>query len=292
MSQSRFLPRKSFWLSHVTYIYIYYKMRRKSYIELPTIAELWQTLRTEAQRPIPEGKKNLHWVSIDPFIEFLNFLGIETGEVTLDKSWQEVRKLSGRIMNEGIEKILENPPRVAKQAKSLYGYLAEEDKPGKSDLIITFGAKTLARAEKAVELYEKGLASKVLFSGGHPLFIKTKSEAEEYRQVAIEMGVPPGDILIENKSITLADNVRSTLNLLDKLGIEYKSIIVVNSPYSQRRGYSHLQKYTPVGTRIYRVNCLAREGLRENDWFTNEEGIKYVFQEYYKLWFGLAINTN
>jgi uncharacterized SAM-binding protein YcdF (DUF218 family) len=268
-------------------------MRRKSYIELPTIAELWQTLRTEAQRLIPEGKENLHWASIDPFIEFLNFLGVETGEISPDKSWQEVRAISERIMNEGIEKILtNNSPQLPLRARKLYAYLSEEDAPQKSDFIITFGAKTLARANKAIELYKSVFAPKIIFSGGSPLFAKAKPEAEIYQEVALTAGVPEEALILETKSITLADNVRSTLNLLDKLGIEYKSIIVVNSPYSQRRGYSHLQKYTPVGTRIYRVNCSSREGLRENDWFTNEEGIKYVFQEYYKLWFGLVINTN
>lgn len=267
-------------------------MTRKKFAEFPSIAELEQTLKKEAYRPVSAGKENFHWVSMEPFVKFLNSLGVETGEVTTDKSWQEVRKISERIMNEGLQRILENPSQVARQAKDLYCYLSEEDEPEKSDLIITFGVKTLARAEKAVELYHKGLAPKILFSGGHPHFSVSKPEAEEYRQKALEMGVPEGDILVETKSITIADNVRSSLNLLDKLNFKYQSIIVVNSPYTQRRGYSHLQKYTPAGTKIYRVNCVTREGLREDDWFTNEEGIRYVFFEYYKLWFGLAINTN
>jgi hypothetical protein len=268
-------------------------IKRKSYIELPTIAELWQTLKTEAQRPIPEGKENLHWASMEPFIEFLKFLGVDVGEVSLDKSWQELRIISEGILNEGTKIILSSDPRkIAGSAKKLYAYLSEEDQPQKSDLIITFGAKTLARIEKATELFQKGLAPKLVLSGGSPLFAKTKPEAEVYKPFALEAGIPESNIIVEKKSITLADNIRSSLNLLDKLGIKYESIIVVNSPYAQRRGYSHMQKYTPVGTKIYRVNCSARPGLRQDDWFTNEEGVKYVFLEFCKLWFGLVMNTN
>ncbi len=52
-----------------------------------------------------------------------------------------------------------------------------------------------------------------------------------------------------------------------------------------------MQKFSPEGTRFYRVNCSAGEGFRENDWFTNENGIKYVLNEYVKIWMGIVTNA-
>lgn len=266
---------------------------KKSFTQFPSLTELAMVLKTETQRPIPAGKRSLHWASVEPFIKFLSFLSVPVGDISLDRSWQEVRLTAGRIQKEIVAKITSgNPEKIAPAAKELYAYLSEEDVPQKSDLIITFGAKTPQRAIKAAELFEKNLAPKILFSGGSPWYARGGNEAENYKTIAMSAGVPAKDILLEPDSITLADNIRSSLNLLDRLSFSYKNIIVVNSPYCQRRGYSHLMKYTPVKTKVFRVNCETKKGLQQDDWFRNQEGIEYVIQECYKLWFGLVINSN
>lgn len=267
---------------------------REKFVQLPSIQELEQTLATESPRVITTTKQNIHYASLNPWITFLNYLEIDTKDITLDKTWQDVRAISERLINQASPLILgAKRETIASPAQKLYAYLSEENPlPPAANLIMTFGAKTKARVEKAIELYKDGLAPKLLFSGGSPLYAKAKPEAETYKELAIESGVPEEDIYLETKSITLADNVRSSLNMMDEQSIPYGSLVVVNSPYAQRRSYSHLEKFSPEGTKIYRVNCTTREGLRVNDWFTNEEGIIYVMTEYYKLWFGLVINTN
>ena len=243
---------------------------RIKYIELPSLKELEETLATESQRAIPKEKASMHYASLEPFITFLNTLGIDTSEITLDKTWQDVRMISERLINEASPRILESDrSEISIPAYKLYEYLSEEDSPDKSDLIIAFGAKTNARVEKAIELYKKRLSTILLFSGSSPLYANIEPEAEVYKEIALKVGIPEDDIITETKSITVADNVRSSLNLLDEMHITYKNIIIVNSPYTQRRSYSHLEKYTPTGTKIYRVNCTTKEGLRKNDWFTN-----------------------
>jgi uncharacterized SAM-binding protein YcdF (DUF218 family) len=265
---------------------------RKSYIQLPSIKELEVTLATESKRPVPPAKASRHYASLGPFIKFLDVLGIETSQITLGKSWQEVRKLSEIILDEVIRIIPSlNFSQIAKPSIELYRYLSEEDIPQKSDLIIAFGAKTTARLEKALELFKKEMALKLLFTGGVPLYGDGEPEANFYYRVAIRGGVREEDIILENKSITLADNVRSSLNLLDKINFHYKKIILITSPYAQRRSFGMMMKYTPLDTIVFRANSSTRKGLRENDWFTNEEGIRYVLGEFYKIWFGLVINT-
>lgn len=266
---------------------------RKTYLQLPSISELELILKIESKRQIPNEKIYLHYASLEPFIDFLKFLKIETKEISLDRTWREVRIISERIINETVNKILNfDLKEIALLSKRIYQYLSKEDTPQKSDLIITFGAKTTARVEKAIELYQNKFAPKLLFSGDSPFYCKSKPEAEVYNKISLAAKVCDKDIIVETKSITLVDNVRSSLNLLDKLKFSYKKIIIVNSPYSQLRGYSYMEKYSPIGTKILRVNCLTRDGLKENDWFTNEEGIRYIMLEFYKIWFGLVLNSN
>lgn len=266
---------------------------RKYFIQFPSIEELEKLSAAESSRPVIQEKEEVHYVSLQPIITFLNKLGINTSEITTDKTWQQLRVISEDIFNQVVPLILSADKEIiSTPAKELYEYLSEEDTPQKSDLIFVFGAKTPARAEKAVELYKAGLAPKIVFSGGHPHWDKTPPEAETYKQIAIKAGIPEKDIITEPNSISLDDNVKTSLNLLDKQEVPYQRVILVNSPYAQRRGYSHLLKFSPPETQVYRVNCTTKAGLRSNDWFTNEEGIRYVLSEYYKLWFGLVLNNN
>ena len=268
-------------------------MPRTTFDQLPSIAELEITLATETQLSIPPGKQDAHFVSVEPLIEFLKVLEIDIGEeISLDKTWQEVRNISEEIIYLAKEKLLTDGKKFENESRKLYRYLAESDVPKESDLIVTFGAKTETRVRKVVELFKKGLAPKIWFCGGSPLYAQGQSEAERYKQIAIELGVPEEVIVTESQSITLADNVRSSLKLLREEKTPHKRVILVNSPYSQRRGWSHWMKYAEMEDTVYRVNCETKEGLREDDWFLNEQGIFYVMGEYYKLWFGLVINTN
>jgi len=265
---------------------------RKSFTELPTEAELAETFNTEAQRPVPRGKEDLHFATLDPLLKFLNQMGTDSSLFNLDKGWREALSAGQDFIDRVVPFILnQDRQKIATLARTTYRYLAEDDQMEPADLILAFGAKTLARAERAVELYKQGIAPKLLFSGGSPIYNKTKPEAETYREIALEAGVPDKDILLEINSITLPDNVRSSLNLLDDMGFTYKTIVLVNSPYAQRRGFGHMQKYTPEGVKILRVNSPTRAGLREDDWFTNEEGVKYVLHEYGKIWIALTTNT-
>lgn len=84
-----------------------------------------------------------------------------------------------------------------------------------------------ARVEHAVTLYRRGLAPKLVFSGGVGDF--GASEAAVSRRVAVSLGVPEADCLLEEASHSTAQNAAFTAVLLREQSL--RSIIVVTDPY-------------------------------------------------------------
>lgn len=86
----------------------------------------------------------------------------------------------------------------------------------KCDLIIGCSCSYLEVADKCVELNKEGYAPKILFTGGLGKITKdnfNKTEAEIYKDIAINKGVSDKDILIETKSTNTGDNFRFSIDL-------------------------------------------------------------------------------
>jgi len=84
------------------------------------------------------------------------------------------------------------------------------------------------RAAKGAALYQTGVAPKLLFTGGvgeHP-----PSEAEVAAARAIELGVPEGDIILENRSTSTEENARFAATLG-----EFHHIVVVSDAWHTHR---------------------------------------------------------
>lgn len=267
---------------------------RKDSKTIPGKKELSKILKKEAKRNLPPGKKDVHYPDFSLAIRLFNIYGnygsifkekIREGEF-VEKARKILDKVTKRILSD------KNLKKNKNLFKKIYVYLSEEDKPQKSDLIFVFAALTLARAEKAVELYKRGFAPLIIFSGCSPIYQKKKlPEAKEYEKFALSEGVPQNSILVEDNSITIPDNVRTSLNLLDKLRIKPKRIILVNSPYVERRGWVHFKKYLPDKVRLIRVNCSTRTEYSKENWFKNENGIRAILNEFIKMRIAVILNT-
>ena len=109
------------------------------------------------------------------------------------------------------------------------------------DVIMGCGCKDLTIPVRCAELYKNGMAKKILFSGGLGKGTSEKfdkSEAEIFRDIAIENGVKKEDILIENKSTNTGDNFRFGMKVLENNGINCDSIIIVHHVPNERRTLS------------------------------------------------------
>ena len=174
-----------------------------------------------------------------------------------------------------------------------YDYLSEEDIIAPADLIFVFGAKTTARIDKAIALYKQGFGKRLMVSGASPHYAADKAvkEAERDAQIARDQGVPESALVLETNSISIPDNVRSSLNLLDARGLVHQKVMLVNSPYTQRRGWAHFRKYLSDDAELIRVNAATAEKFSREHWYKNLEGIRVVLGEFVKLRVAVLLNT-
>jgi uncharacterized SAM-binding protein YcdF (DUF218 family) len=70
-------------------------------------------------------------------------------------------------------------------------------------------------------------------------------EADQFAEIAIEMGVPSERILIENRSTNTGENVLFTKQLLAERQIDLGKFLVVQKPYMERRSYATFRKLWP-----------------------------------------------
>jgi uncharacterized SAM-binding protein YcdF (DUF218 family) len=133
-------------------------------------------------------------------------------------------------------------------AKKLWDYHLLNNKMEKADCILALGSHDLRVPERAAELYLDGFAPLLIMSGGLGNFtqeIWTEKEADKFAAIAIEKGVPPEAILIENNSTNTGENILFTQQLLKEKGLDPQSFIVVQKPYMERRSYATFKKHWP-----------------------------------------------
>jgi uncharacterized SAM-binding protein YcdF (DUF218 family) len=117
-----------------------------------------------------------------------------------------------------------------------------------AECIIVCGSRDLKVAEWGAELFLRGFADHIVFSGGLGRFttgVFTKPEAETFADVALKMGVPEDRIWLEDKSTNTGENIAFTKSFLVQKRPEFKSFIVVHKPYMERRTYATFTKIWP-----------------------------------------------
>jgi len=124
------------------------------------------------------------------------------------------------------------------------------DTPRPADAIVVFaggvgesgkaGGGYQERVKQAVDLYQQGLAARVIFSSGYSFAFR---ETEVMRELAIAHGVPDSAILLEKEASSTYENVWFVNRLLAREG--WRRILLVSSPYHMRRALLTWRKVAP-----------------------------------------------
>lgn len=128
---------------------------------------------------------------------------------------------------------------------------------GADAIVVVSGGDTNARTDAGIQLYENGWAETLIFSGAAQ-DKSGPSNAAAMRVRAIQAGVSPDNILIEELSESTQENAENTQSIFTENG--YKKIILVTSGYHMRRSVIEFER------RAENVTILSRPLMSDQDW--------------------------
>ena len=130
----------------------------------------------------------------------------------------------------------------------IWDYLCLREEPRKADVIVGFGNFNTDIARRAAQLYLQGYAPKILFTGGlgrNTEGLLPEPEAVRFARVATEWGVPPCDIILEDKSTNTKENILFTRAKLEERGLAHDRVLGVHQPFMERRIAAAMGVYWP-----------------------------------------------
>jgi uncharacterized SAM-binding protein YcdF (DUF218 family) len=150
------------------------------------------------------------------------------------------------------------PTAVRTAAEHVLAYLAEVDSapPSPVDAVIGFGVFDLTLPVFCAELFSRGLARQILFTGGIGAGTGNLggAEADVWRQEVrrTHPHLPEHAFILENRSTNTSENIQFTAELLKTrhpalgFGSGIRSAIIVASPSRLRRVRLTMQKLQPA----------------------------------------------
>jgi uncharacterized SAM-binding protein YcdF (DUF218 family) len=138
--------------------------------------------------------------------------------------------------------------RTRSLAQTIWDYHHLNHQLAHADAILVLCSHDTVVARRGAELYLQGWAPLLIFAGGQGTITRQlwhEPEADQFAAIAIDTGVPPDRILVENRSTNTGENVLFTKRLLIEKGLDPQTFIVVQKPYMERRSYATFRKVWP-----------------------------------------------
>ncbi|MGW4571371.1 YdcF family protein [Streptomyces tendae] len=132
--------------------------------------------------------------------------------------------------------------------RRLWEYHQMGHTPRPCSVAIGLGSHDLGVADTAAELYERGMAPLIVFTGATSPTTRERmprGEAVHYQERALELGVPSSAILVEPRARNTGDNIRFSRELLEEAGVDVSSVLLISKPYEERRAYATARKLWP-----------------------------------------------
>ncbi|MBG89201.1 MAG: hypothetical protein CMO80_20210 [Verrucomicrobiales bacterium] len=163
---------------------------------------------------------------------------------------------------------MELTPEIRTAAQVIWDFHHVNHSLDSADAIWVLCSHDLRVADRAVELLEQKLASRIIFSGGFGNFtdgVFDKPEADLFAERALELGVPETAIIRENQSTNCGENVICTQRIIRELDLRIESVIAVQKPYMERRTFATIRKQWPE-----MKLCVTSPQLSFGDYCTDE----------------------
>lgn len=152
-----------------------------------------------------------------------------------------------------------------------------EDTGEKADCIIVLGSIKAAkyRVPVAVNAYNAGRAKKIILCGGAFRDFPTgkRTEAEEMRRAAMEMGIPDEDLITETSSQNTVENILFAMVELQRTFWLNKvhRVLLVTTAYHMRRSLAIARYLFPAHIEV--IPCPANDThTRRDNWMHDPVG--------------------
>lgn len=160
-------------------------------------------------------------------------------------------------------------------------FLSPQDTLTKSDVIVVIsGGRTTNRAETGIKLYKDKLAPRLIFSGA--ALDDGPSNAATMRQQALAEGIPASAIQIDEDSHNTYQNATNSKLYVDDT--HAKKIILVTSPYHQRRASMTFKKIFGTGYTILDHSALD-DRWSKRQWYKTGFSFNISMSELRKILF-------
>jgi uncharacterized SAM-binding protein YcdF (DUF218 family) len=162
-----------------------------------------------------------------------------------------------------------------------------EDPPERADLAIVFGHSNpqlaASRVRHAARLVKDGFVPRLLLSGGGQRTPGEPSEAHRMAEVALEIGVPEGALLLETRSRNTFENARYSREALgEKELLEgLSALLLVSCPWHMRRVVLVTRREFPPPVRL--LSCPHTESCTPETWELSPQCRQIVRFEYQLL---------
>ena len=123
---------------------------------------------------------------------------------------------------------------VMRNAQILWDYHNTGTPLEAADAIIGLGSYDLRVADRCADLFQAGLAPRIVFTGASGNWtggLYASSEAQAFAERAIALGIPENAISVEPKSTNIAENIRFVRAMLP----DAERLIWVTKPQTRRR---------------------------------------------------------
>ena len=153
-------------------------------------------------------------------------------------------------------------PTTQYYAKQLYSYLVEpgiSNTNSQSDWLLVLGSNDLSVAAYAADLWHKGVAPRILFSGGFGRYTRSEfsePEAILFAKHAIEHGVNKDAITLETRSSNTQENIERSLAIIHQDVSSPVHITLITKPVLCRRVEA---TFTKLSSLEYRMSCANNQ---------------------------------
>jgi uncharacterized SAM-binding protein YcdF (DUF218 family) len=147
-------------------------------------------------------------------------------------------------------------------AEIIFGFLYQKEPAIQADIIIGFGHFDPKIPVRCGELYQAGMASQLIFTGGIGAGTADLGEPEAlyFKKVLQQQfpAIPLSAVITETKSTNTGENIRFVTTLLQQqypqlvFGKGVQKALIVANAYRQRRVYHTCQLYFP---QLSWINC-------------------------------------